>query len=265
LLPHDFPDEPTFVPATDSSIIDASVLPREGRSVKEIFEVAADKLLTAVADSMRNLEASDGSPMADRIRALIDGAGGAFLGTAKPRGLMEEISAADFAAVYRGMGGNDENTPLEVVLEDATSLALFAVTLGDDISDRITELFGTGEVAEGYILDQVASFAADELAQIAARRFAGSRSGGTAVLPYSPGYCGWNVSGQRALFAHLEPGEIGITLNESCLMHPLKSVSGVLVAAPIEAHDFSPAFPCCATCTTLACQERVAMLRARSV
>ena len=231
--------------------------------MKEIFEVAADELLTAVADSMRTLEASDGSPMADRVRALINGAGETFLDTAKPRGLWEEISAADFATVYHGEGGNDAQTPVDVVLDGATALALFAVTVGDQVSDRITALFETGEVAEGYILDQVASFAADELAQIAARRFAGHQNGGSAVLPYSPGYCGWNVSGQRALFARLEPGEIGITLNDSCLMHPLKSVSGVLVAAPIEAHDFSPAFPCCATCTTLACQERVAMLKAR--
>jgi hypothetical protein len=82
----------------------------------------------------------------------------------------------------------------------------------------------------------------------------------TAVLPYSPGYCGWNVTGQRALFAHLDPHELGITLNESCLMHPVKLVSGVLVLAPIEAHDFNPAFPCCATCITLDCQERAATL-----
>jgi hypothetical protein len=72
------------------------------------------------------------------------------------------------------------------------------------------------------------------------------------------------VSGQEALFARLRPDEIGISLNDSCLMHPIKSVSGVLVLAPPEAHDFSPAFPCCTNCTTLDCQERVASLLSRS-
>ena len=102
------------------------------------------------------------------------------------------------------------------------------------------------------------------MAQIAARRFQAETGAapGTAVLPYSPGYCGWNVTGQRALFAQLEPGELGLTLNESCLMYPVKSVSGVLVLAPIGAHGFSPAFPCCSTCTTLDCQERAAALTA---
>jgi len=133
------------------------------------------------------------------------------------------------------------------------------------VSNRITGLFDAGELAEGYILDQVASFAADELAQVAARRFQteSETTPGTAVLPYSPGYCGWNVTGQRALFAHLEPDELAITLNDSCLMHPIKSVSGVLVLAPIEAHDFNPAFPCCVTCTTLDCQERAAAVRSQ--
>ncbi len=94
-----------------------------------------------------------------------------FSDTAQPRALYEAITAADFEVVYRGDGGNDENTPLEQVLEDGVSLALFAVTLGEEVSNRITGLFDAGELAEGYILDQVASFAADELAQVAARRF----------------------------------------------------------------------------------------------
>ena len=135
------------------------------------------------------------------------------------------------------------------------------MTLGEEVSDHISECFAAGDGADGYILDQIASIAADQLVQIARRRYADGASSGAAVLPYSPGYCGWNVTGQRALFARLEPADLGISLNESCLMHPIKSVSGVLVAAPIEAHDFSPSFPCCAVCTTFNCEKRVAELR----
>jgi hypothetical protein len=232
--------------------------------VREVFEVRPSNLLQSVAEPIRELEPGDESPAAPQVRSSIDRARELFIDTARPQALYQAITAADFDLVYRGDGGNDENTPLEQVLEDAVSLALFAVTLGEEISDRITGLFNAGELAEGYILDQVASFAADELVGIAARRFGAETEAalGAAVLPYSPGYCGWNVTGQRALFAHLEPGELGITLNDSCLMHPVKSVSGVLVLAPIEAHGFSPAFPCCATCITLDCQERAAALSA---
>ena len=232
--------------------------------MREVFEVSPIDLLRSVGEPIQGLEPGDKSPAPPKVHSVIEQARGLFTSTARPRALYETIAAADFEVVYRGEGGNDETTPLEQVLEDAVSLALFAVTLGEEISDRITGLFDAGELAEGYILDQVASFAADELAGNAGKRFQaalGKVDDGTAVLPYSPGYCGWNVTGQRALFANLEPGELGITLNESCLMHPVKSVSGVLVLAPIEAHDFNPAFPCCTTCITLDCQQRAAALR----
>jgi hypothetical protein len=41
-------------------------------------------------------------------------------------------------------------------------------------------------------------------------------------------------------------------------MQPLKSVSGVLVAAPPEAHHIEPAYPFCVDCTTQGCRERSA-------
>ena len=230
--------------------------------MREIFETDSNELLMAIDAAARDLAMGNGSPAAEAVQSVIDRSREMFIDSVGARGLYQSIAAADFDAVYRGNGDNDEDTPLEHVVEEADSLALFAVTLGEEISDRISAHFDAGELADGYILDQVASLAADELAAIAGRRFQGDNPGdGLAVLPYSPGYCGWHVSGQRALFAQLRPDEIGISLNDSCLMHPIKSVSGVLVLAPVEAHDFSPAFPCCATCTTLDCQERAASLR----
>ena len=214
--------------------------------------------------AIRGLEARDGSQAVAAVQSIIDRSREVFVDGAWPHGLFQSLAVTDFDQIYRGRGDNDDDTPLEHIVDEAASLALFAVTLGEEVSERISVLFDAGELAEGYILDQVASFAADELAQIAGRRFqAASARDDMAVLPYSPGYCGWHVSGQRALFAHLRPDEIGISLNDSCLMHPIKSVSGVLVLAPVEAHEFSPAFPCCATCTTLDCQERIASLRSR--
>ncbi len=230
--------------------------------MRKIFETDSNELLTAIDGAARSLEAENGSPAAVSVNSIVERSREVFVDSARAIGLYQPLTIDEFDEVYRGDGDNDSDTPLEHVVEEADSLALFAVTLGEEISDRITAHFDAGELADGYILDQVASFAADELASIAGRRFQVDNSrADLAVLPYSPGYCGWHVSGQRALFAHLRPDEIGISLNDSCLMHPIKSVSGVLVLAPIEAHDFSPAFPCCATCTTLACQERVVTLR----
>jgi hypothetical protein len=80
------------------------------------------------------------------------------------------------------------------------------------------------------------------------------------VLPYSPGYCGWHVTGQRRLFDRLEPQRIGVTLNSSCLMQPLKSVSGVLVIGPSSIHEFDNDFDFCALCSTYQCRARIGLL-----
>ena len=219
----------------------------------------------ATEESIRRLEARNDPSTAEAVQTIIGRSRDLFIQQAEPRGLYQSIDMEAFHSIYLGEGDNESDTPLEHVVDEAVSLALFAVTLGGDISDRITALFEGGELAEGYILDQVASFAADELASTAGRRFeSSSKHDDLAVLPYSPGYCGWHVTGQRALFASLHPEEIGVTINDSCLMHPIKSVSGVLVLAPVEAHSFNPGFPCCSTCTTLDCQDRIASLRSGS-
>ena len=81
-----------------------------------------------------------------------------------------------------------------------------------------------------------------------------SRSG---ALRYSPGYCGWHVSGQRKLFDHLLPEKIGITLRESFLMQPLKSISGVVIAGQRQIFDFENTFDFCEDCSTWTCRERI--------
>jgi hypothetical protein len=83
------------------------------------------------------------------------------------------------------------------------------------------------------------------------------------VLPYSPGYCGWTVRGQKNLFERLGPEQMGVTLNDSCLMTPIKSVSGVLVAGPGEIHSIRPDFAFCDECRTHACGARMASVLQR--
>jgi cobalamin-dependent methionine synthase I len=140
------------------------------------------------------------------------------------------------------------------------------VTLGEEISGKIGELFDQREFALASILDSYASEGAELAADAVQRavRDALSRSGrleqSSRLLRYSPGYCGWHVSGQRALFAVLDPSRIGITLRESCLMQPLKSISGVIAVGLAEIHDFEDAYPFCAECETRGCRERIRQL-----
>lgn len=208
------------------------------------------------------------SAVGARIDALVDAALAIYVEAAEPRALVAEIGRDEFLHVYRGDGRNAADTPLDVIVPKAERLALFAATVGSRVSERIHELFDEDELALGSMLDSVCSAAADHLTELLGPRSLALWGDHRAqadwrVLPYSPGYCGWHVTGQQRLFAHLGPGEIGITLNASCLMLPLKSVSGVLVTGPGPIHKFHPTYPFCEECRETPCRERMrSVLRA---
>jgi hypothetical protein len=178
------------------------------------------------------------------------------------RGVSCAITADEFAEIFRGQGLNAPGTPLEKIFPLAQQLHLFAFTLGEKISAEIQFLFAGKDFALGSVLDAVASLAADQAGRIAetwAENLVNeSRKNGAArkTYLYSPGYCGWHISAQKKLFASLQPEKIGIQLNKSYLMMPLKSISGVLVAGPASIHQISEVYPFCAHCKSPTCRER---------
>lgn len=198
-----------------------------------------------------------------RTRRLLDAAERHFLALAEPRGIVAELPPAACAEVVRASGRDEPETVLGRVLPLAEATALFAATLGEPLCAQIGSLTAGEDLPLGFMLDALASEAADglgwRLGALWRERLvgAGPTSAATRVLPYSPGYCGWHVRGQEALFRALPPDPVGIVLNASCLMSPLKSVSGVLVAAAPEAHRFQPDFPFCAACATHECRARM--------
>lgn len=232
--------------------------------MRQRVEWAATESLPSRADVL-HLQGLDGdAEVSARIRALLDSAMRRYLEIAEPRAIVADISVSDFARVYRGDGHNSHETPLESIYPQAHGLALMAATVGPRATAVVRELFDQHDVALGCMLDSVASAAADHLADLLTERYARMQNGADLrVLAYSPGYCGWHVSGQRALFRYLKPEDASITLNTSCLMQPLKSVSGVLVAGPAEIHKFRPTYSFCETCQEKQCRDRMALVLKR--
>lgn len=69
---------------------------------------------------------------------------------------------------------------------------------------------------------------------------------------YSPGYCEWPLSGQRDLFAYIGDHPTGITINESCLMQPIKSVSGIIgIGDEVRKRSYG-----CDICNSTSCAYR---------
>jgi hypothetical protein len=210
--------------------------------------------------SAQELPVGDALPV--RLRDLLEEAFGEFDARAEPRAVAGELPVADLAEVLDGFDGPVEETVIGQIYPRGEAFALYVATLGTPLAERIRELFATNDLGRGWMLDAVASSGADRLSDLLSTRFeeelAERGPSAPRVLPYSPGYCGWTVRGQEKLFAWLQPGEIGVTLNDSCLMTPIKSVSGVLVAGEKEIHRFRPDFDFCDECKTRACGARMA-------
>ena len=207
-----------------------------------------------------------GTVVPAQIERLVDAAAEVFAEHVAPAGVLVETSIAEFADVYRGEGRNEPSSPVAEILGRAEHLALFVVTLGEGISQALQRCLAAEDFALAYTLDAMASVAADGAADLAERRFDGVLRGrgwatpDGAVLRYSPGYCGWDMTGQRGLFAFLRPERIGLSLTESCLMQPLKSVSGVMIAGPRTIHRFPPTYDFCSQCEARTCRDRLRAL-----
>jgi hypothetical protein len=217
---------------------------------------------------LERLGMPEGVGLSARAEPLYASAAEILAGSAAPAGALADISVAEFKAVYHGEGRNAPHSPVADVCGRAEHLALFTVTLGEGPSLELSRLFTAGDFALGCVLDAMASVAADGLAELAERRFAALLRGrgwtpsDGAALRYSPGYCGWDVTGQRKLFAYLKPERIGLTLTESCLMQPLKSVSGVIIAGPRAIHRIRPTYDFCERCEERTCTGRLRALAA---
>ncbi len=220
---------------------------------------------------LRRLGLPEDREPSEKVLRLLDAALEAFAERASPIALVEEVSREEVGRIVAGDdAGRRPAMVLDRVLPQAGRLALFAATVGEPVCERIRILCAGPDAPAGFFLDAVASEVTARLADRLAARFgqgrrrpldgfdAGDRDADRPrVLPYSPGYCGWPTSGQRALFVRLQTQEIGVSLNPSCLMAPIKSVSGVLIEGPAAAHRFRPDFPFCDHCATRDCLDRM--------
>lgn len=114
-------------------------------------------------------------------------------------------------------------------LKNATQAALFVCTAGTGISMTAKEMANRDDEFLAYVLDVIGSVTVDKAAgKIQEEIGVNATPAGMGITdPFSPGYCNWSVAEQQKLFALLPPGFCGISLSETSLMSPVKSVSGI--------------------------------------
>lgn len=112
--------------------------------------------------------------------------------------------------------------------------AVFTATIGKDLETLAGKLIRENDYLAGYILDAIASESVEKTCDLMELRLSelAEKEGMSITNRYSPGYCNWHVSEQKLLFSLMPENRCGISLTESSLMIPVKSVSGVVGLGP---------------------------------
>lgn len=147
---------------------------------------------------------------------------------------------------------------IERQLQGSEALCWFVATAGQWFEDYQQQLMHEGDMLKVYIANELGSLIAERTAdrleealeeQISPKHLSHTNR-------FSPGYCGWPLNEQQQLFALFHDAGVsspcGITLTESSLMLPIKSVSGVIgIGHHVKKHDYQ-----CNICGLESCYKR---------
>lgn len=170
------------------------------------------------------------SEMSDSVEKLIDAMTDEAYVLAEAEASVEHFLIKEITNASVILEGTDfqlRSTSLVKHLKDCYQVSLFVCTIGSEYSERIKTYLDEKEIAKATVLDAVCSEAIEAVTEKinAMIRQEAEAAGATTVSRFSTGYGDWEVSSQKELCALLEGNEIGITVNDSNLMIPEKSVS----------------------------------------
>lgn len=114
-------------------------------------------------------------------------------------------------------------------LDGMEQACVFVGTSGAEYARKVKELNAEGNVVADFIADSIGTVLAEYAVSKVEEDFANVSNHS---MSYSPGYCNWNIREQKLLFSLFPPSPCGISLTDSCLMMPEKSVSGFLAIGP---------------------------------
>ena len=139
-------------------------------------------------------------------------------------------------------------------LNGSERAAWFLCTAGEEISGYSRRLMDEGDFLKGYVVDVMANVVVEAaMDRIQSSLEAAMEKSGLRITNrYSPGYCDWDIAEQKKLFSLFPENYLNITLSESCLMIPVKSVSGIIgIGKDVKFNNYT-----CHFCSDRACLYR---------
>lgn len=166
-----------------------------------------------------------GAQPEEYIRSLVEEVISRLLPFARIRYMYEIVEAEKLSPKQVRLGGV-LFTPGPIIgsyLKGMTHACVFVATAGEEFDAKVRELNAEGDIVADFVADSIGTVLA-ELAVDRLEKELGFAKG--LSMPYSPGYCGWDIREQHLFFPLFPPQPCGITLSDSSLMSPEKSISG---------------------------------------
>ena len=167
----------------------------------------------------------------------------------------------DYDCSTQNIKANGENIRIESRmagrhLEGSDEIICLALTLGREIDEMITKSFDDGKYAEGLLMDAAATDAVEVAATKVEQPIEqmAKAKGYKLRWRYSPGYGDWPIDAQRDMMRLTRAESIGISLSESLMLEPSKSITAVIGLAKGDSeHDIRRG---CAGCGKVDCISR---------
>jgi hypothetical protein len=118
------------------------------------------------------------------------------------------------------------------LLKGSERFALFAATAGEAFQAYQNAIGKEGDMLKIFIVDTIGTCIAESAGNQMELLLEKEIGEMPHTARFSPGYCGWHLSGQQELFRLLDGNPCGIELSEVCLMMPIKSISGIIGIGP---------------------------------
>lgn len=145
----------------------------------------------------------------------------------EPAALYGNLPVEDFQHERIAFPGGTFSGPLVArAFAGSSRLYLALCTIGPGLEKRVAELMAK-DMMRAMALDGAGTAAIGEVSQLIRDRIIASaeKAGLTAGMRANPGQEGWPIEQQRTFFNLVPAERIGVSLTESCLMLPRKSVS----------------------------------------
>ena len=120
------------------------------------------------------------------------------------------------------------NDVLSTLMCGSVQFAIFASTAGREFQQYQDKLKAEGDLLKIFIVDSIGSSIAESAGDYLEIKLEEKIGSLKHTNRFSPGYCGWHLTEQKKLFHLFRDYSNVISLTESCLMIPIKSISGII-------------------------------------